>query len=58
MCKTHVTLGIKWPQWHTLIPLKVNVQELNMSHVCPKDVKKMLMKQARSTLLEEVGSEA
>ena len=46
MCETR-DLGIKWPQWH---PLTFEGQvQVDMTHVCPKDVKKMLMKQARPT---------
>ena len=45
MCETR-DLGIKWPQWHTLI---VEGQaQADMRYVCPKDVKKMLLKQART----------
>ena len=29
---------------------------MDMRYVCPKDVKKMLVQQARKNLLEEVGS--
>ena len=45
MCETR-DLGIKWPQWHALgFEGQVAV---DMRYVCPKDVKKMLMKQAGS----------
>ena len=45
-CETR-DLGIKWPQWRTLIfDGQVRV---DMRYVCPKDVKKMLEGQARST---------
>ena len=44
MCVTG-DLGIMWPQWHTLI-LEGQVR-VNMRFVCPKDVKKMLLKHAR-----------
>ena len=46
MCETS-KLGIKLPQWHTLI-FEVQVR-VDMRYVCPKDVKKMLFGQARST---------
>ena len=46
MCETS-NLAIKWPQWHTLI-FEVQVR-VDMRCVCPKDVKKMLLGQARST---------
>ena len=46
MCET-CDLVIKWPQWHTLT-FEVQVQ-VNMRCAWPKDVQKMLMKQARST---------
>ena len=39
-------LGIKWPQWHTLMfsgDIKIDKRS-----VCPKDVKKMLVQRARS----------
>ena len=40
-------LVIKWPQWHTVVlEGQVNV---DMRYFCPNDVKKMLLKQARST---------
>ena len=45
MCETR-DLGIKWPQWHTLIfEGEVNIV---MRYVFPKDVKKMLLQQART----------
>ena len=40
-------LGIKWPQWHTLASGRRQVQ-VDMRHVCPQDVEKMHVKQARS----------
>ena len=46
LCETR-DLGIKWPHWHTLIS-EGNVRN-DMRYVCPKDVKKMLVQQARST---------
>ena len=45
MCETR-DLRIKWPQWHNLI-FEGQVR-VDMRYVCPKDVKKMLLKQARS----------
>ena len=47
-------LGIQWPQWHTL--LFEGQVAVDMGGVCPQDVKKMLLKQARMVLLEEMGS--
>ena len=44
MCETR-DLGTKWSQWHTLT-FEGQVQ-VDMRHVCPKDMKKMLIKQAR-----------
>ena len=43
MCETR-DLGIKWPFWHTL--MFEGDRSIYMRHVCPKDVKKMLL-QAR-----------
>ena len=45
MCETR-DLGIKWPHWHTLI--FEGDRRIDMRSVCPKDVKKMLLQQARS----------
>ena len=42
MCETR-DLGIKWPHWHNLI-VEGEVR-IDMRHVCPKDVKKMLLQQ-------------
>ena len=39
--------AVKEPQWHTLI-FEGQVQ-VDMRYVCPKDVKKMLLRQARKT---------
>ena len=44
MCETR-DLGIKWLFWHTLI-LEGEVR-IDMKKVCPKDVKNMLLQQAR-----------
>ena len=43
-CETR-DLGIKWPQLHTSLS-EVQVA-VDMSVVCPQNVKKMLLKQAR-----------
>ena len=45
MCETR-DLGIKSPQWHTL--LVEGRVAADMRTVCPKDVKKMFLKQART----------
>ena len=45
MCETR-DLGIKWPNWHTLI--FGNDIKIDMRFVCPKDVKKMLVQTAHS----------
>ena len=47
-------LGIKWPRTLTF---EGQVQ-VDMRYVCPQDVKKMLMKQARSTYWRKWCSEA
>ena len=39
-------LGIRWPQWHTL--MFEDEERIDVRCVCPKDVKKMLVQQARS----------
>ena len=44
MCETP-DLGIKWPQWYTL--LFEEQVAVDMRVVCPQDVKKMLLKQGR-----------
>ena len=44
MCETR-DLGITWPHWHSLI-FEGEVR-IDMRYVCPKDVKKMLLQQAR-----------
>ena len=46
MCETR-DLGIWWPQWHALI--FEGQTRVDMRYVCLKDVKKMLLRQARST---------
>ena len=45
MCETR-DLGIKWPHWYTLI-FKGD-RNVDMRYVCPKDVKNMLLQQART----------
>ena len=45
MCET-IDLGIKWPHWHALI--FEGDTRIDMRYVCPKDVKKMLLQQART----------
>ena len=45
MCETR-DLGIKWPHWHTLI--FSDETRIDMSFVCPGDVKKMLAQRTRS----------
>ena len=47
-------LGIQWPQWNTLV-FEGQVA-VDMGGVCPQDVKKMLLKQARMVQSEEMGS--
>ena len=44
MCENR-DLGIKWPQWHTLLFEGQVVVDMRM--VCSQDVRKMLLKQAR-----------
>ena len=44
-CKTR-DWGIQWSHWHTLV-FEGEVR-VDMRHVCPKDVTKMLVQQARS----------
>ena len=46
--------GIKWPQWRTLI-FEGQVR-VDMRFACPKDVKKLLLKQARSTYRKKSAS--
>ena len=45
MCETR-DLGVKWPHWHTLI--FEGDRNIDMRFVCPEDVKKMLLQQART----------
>ena len=55
MCETR-DLGINWPPWHTLIfEGQVSV---DMRYICPKDVKKMLFKQARSAYRKKWAAES
>ena len=44
MCETR-DLGMEWPFWYTSI--FEGDRSIDMRYVCPKDVKKMLMQQAR-----------
>ena len=53
MCETR-DLGIKWPQRHTLI-FEGQVR-VDMRYVCPNDVKKMLLKQARSAFWKKCAA--
>ena len=46
MCETR-DLGIKWPQWRTWI-VEGEVR-IDMIHVCPKDVKNMLVMARKQT---------
>ena len=39
-------LGIKWTLWHTLT--FEGDRSIDMTYVCPKDMKKMLLQQARN----------
>ena len=45
VCETR-DLGNKWPQWHTLI--FEGEARVDVRYVCPRDVKKMPVQQARS----------
>ena len=45
MCETS-DLGVRWPQWHTLI--FSDETKIDMRYVCPKDDKKMLVQKVRS----------
>ena len=45
MCATR-DLGIRWPQWHTL--MFSDEIEIDMRLVCPTEVKKILVQRARS----------
>ena len=50
-------LGMKTPYWHTLV-LSDEIK-IDMRHVCPKDVQKMLAgAEGPISELEEVGSQA
>ena len=50
MCENR-DLGIKWPHWHTLICS--NDRKIDMRFVCPKDVKNILVQQARTVYLKK-----
>ena len=54
MCETR-DVGSKWPQWRTLI-FEGQVR-VDMRYVCQKDVKKMLLKQARSLLRKKTNED-
>ena len=45
VCETR-DFGIKWPDWNTLV--FEGDRRTDVSYVCPKDVKKMLLQQART----------
>ena len=45
MCETR-DFGVKWPFWHTLV--FDGDRNIDMRYVCPKYVKKMLVRQART----------
>ena len=53
MCEAR-DLGIRWPQWHTL--MSSDEMKMDMRFVCPKDVKKDAGAQGPISLLEEMGS--
>ena len=53
VCETR-DLGIKWPQWHTL--LFDGQCRVDMIFVCLRDVKKMLLKQIRTTCWKKLAS--
>ena len=53
MCETR-DLGVKWPQWHTL--LFDGQGRVDMRFICPRDVKKMYLKQFRTTCLKKWAS--
>ena len=44
-CETR-DLGFRWPHWHTLV--FSDETKLDLRHVCPRDVKKILVQRARS----------
>ena len=46
MCETR-DLGIRWPQWHTLM-FSDDLKKIDVRLVCPRDVRKMLIQRARS----------
>ena len=53
VCETR-DLGIKWSQWHTL--LFERQVAVDMRVVCPQDVKKMLLKQARMVYWKKLAA--
>ena len=54
MCET-CDLGIRWPQWHTL--MFSDEIKIDMRFVCPKDVRKMLVRRARSVYWKKWAAE-
>ena len=54
MCETR-DVGSRWPQWRTLI-FEGQVR-VDMRYACLKDVKKMLLKQARSLLRKKTNED-
>ena len=47
MCETR-DLGSKWPHRHALILIVEGDRNADLKYVCPKDVKNMLLQQART----------
>ena len=45
LCETRDP-SIRWPHWHTLI--FEGDRTIDVRHVCPKDVKKLILQQART----------
>ena len=50
MCET-CDLGIKWPRWHTL--MVEGERNIDMRCVCSKNVRKVLLQQARTVNLKK-----
>ena len=55
MCETR-DLGIKWSFWHTLT--FEGDRSIDMKYVCPKDVKKILLQQAREAYWKKWGQQS
>ena len=55
MCEAR-DLGIRWPQWHTLI--FSDEVKIDMRFVCSEDVKNDAGAEGPISVLEEVGSKA